>query len=889
MRVAAIAFVFSTLFSVGHLRADDAPRDPQITVDQPGVSLTLVAEHPDLVTPTGIDVDDDGQIWVVATHTHFRPDDYVGPEHDEVLVFADRDGDGRAEDRRVFYNQTDATMDLELGPDGWVYLAERDRILRIKDSDGDGKADLVENIAVLVTEADYPHNGLEGLAWHPNGDLIFAIGENFAKPWTLTGTDQASVSGTGEGGIFRCTPDGTNLRRFARGFWNPFGICVRDDGEIFAAENDPGERPPCRLLHIVEAGDYGYQRNYGAEAHHPFVGWNGELRGTLPMIHPSGEAPCGVQPLGRGLLVPSWSDHRIDFFLLHRKGASFAADRIKLLHGSRYFRPSCIASVVGGEGGDNPTRTWYLCDWVDGRYQAHGYGRLWKLDIDLALASWTGPMEPEPLTENGLLARDLVRPESHIERARLLQLAKEDDPFLVHAALEALAKDAASWKQDEIRTWPTADRVLAVLALRRTDRSSVDWTNGLLSDESADVQFEALRWIADAGLTALRPEVEKFLGRSDLDYKCFEAAIATLNTLDGKPDAGIRNPEMLLARVNDTNSSPRLRAFALRLLPIQPRVASDFDNQPELRFPKGLTIELLKQLLELGDETLAMEVVRTLSGSARISQAVLQRVALDRSQSESLRAEAAAGLASIADDQIDLLLRLATDDSAQVREESIRNLRGAVLTPQQSGELTRVAEQFPGSSDLVQAVLDPKSLSASRPKVTDTDAWLAAIEAISIPANPDAGRRLFHHAKVSQCSNCHRHGGRGNVVGPDLSGLSASMKLDKSIADVSQGGDGRRNRRWLLQSILEPSRQMAPEYQPRTILLKDGEVFTGIRLRSSTKEAMRDSKGQNRTFDRDEIESMVDSDVSFMPTGLVDSLTIREVRDLLAFLESGGD
>jgi len=205
-----------------------AEREPQVKTLQPGVRLTLVAEHPELATPTGIDVDAQGRIWVVATHTHFRPDDYVGPEHDEILVFSDINKAGRAEKRQVFYNATDATMDLELGPDGWVYLAERDRILRIKDTNGDGKADVEENIAVLKSEADYPHNGLEGLAWHPNGDLVFAIGENFAKPWTLTGTDGVTVKGAGKGGIFRCTAAGKNLRRIAVGFWNPFRhLCSR--------------------------------------------------------------------------------------------------------------------------------------------------------------------------------------------------------------------------------------------------------------------------------------------------------------------------------------------------------------------------------------------------------------------------------------------------------------------------------------------------------------------------------------------------------------------------------------------------------------------------------------------------------------------------------------
>ena len=52
------------------------------------------------------------------------------------------------------------------------YLAERDRILRVKDSDADGVGDVEENLAVLDTVADYPHNGLSGMAWHPSGGLV---------------------------------------------------------------------------------------------------------------------------------------------------------------------------------------------------------------------------------------------------------------------------------------------------------------------------------------------------------------------------------------------------------------------------------------------------------------------------------------------------------------------------------------------------------------------------------------------------------------------------------------------------------------------------------------------------------------------------------------------
>src|ERR1041384_6922658 len=339
-----------------------APLDcpPELKFHQPGVKLTLVAEHPQVMTPTGIDVDPQGRVWVVPSRTHFRPEDYPGPAHDEIVVLSNPDATGRMQSRSVFYNLTKYTMDLERGPDGWVYLAKPRRLLRVKDTDGDGRGDREETIATLKTESDYPHNGMSGLAWHPSGDLIFALGENMWKDWTLVASDGTTIRGIGEGGIFRCKPDGSQLRRIAKGFWNPFGVCVRADGEIFAADNDPGNRPPCRLLNIVEGGDYGYQRAYGEAPFHPFVCWDGELRGPLPMVCQTGEAPCGIAPLGGGLLVPSWADNRIDFFALERRGASYGAQRIEMVSGSEMFRPTCM--VRAGEG------VYYLADWVFGSY-----------------------------------------------------------------------------------------------------------------------------------------------------------------------------------------------------------------------------------------------------------------------------------------------------------------------------------------------------------------------------------------------------------------------------------------------------------------------------------------------------------------------------------------
>ncbi|MBI1312514.1 c-type cytochrome [bacterium] len=880
--------IVACLAVAGTSRAADP--DPEVKILQSGVTLTLVAEHPQLATPTGIDVDAQGRIWAVATHTHFRPEDYEGPEYDEILIFSDKDGDGQAETREVFYNATVATMDLELGANGWVYLAERDRILRIRDSDGDGKADVEENLAVLETEADYPHNGLEGLAWHPDGSLIFSLGENYAKPWTLTAVDGTSDKGTGEGGVFRCTPDGKKLHRIARGFWNPFGICVRDDGEIFAAENDPGARPPCRLLHVVEGGDYGYQRLYGNEAHHPFVCWNGELRGTLPMIHPTGEAPCGVQPLGGGVIATTWTDHRIDFYPLQRKGASFTATRVVLAQGGNNFRPVCITRFGDlrgtGQAEAAPsvpdTATFYFTDWVLVNYQLHGKGRVWRLDIDLDKAGWLQPRTPEPPNEAARLADVLRRGERNVPLRKLRQLANDADPFLARAVLTALARQAAGWKPADVKAWPEDDRVAAVQALRiaaleRGDSFDVEpWVRALLDDASSNVRYETLRWIADGQLTEFLPDVEHQLQRSDLDFQVFEAVLAARNTLAGKPEAGVRDTELLLSQVQNAKASPQIRAYALRLLPTVPREAQEEQTMPHLAFPKGLTVDVLRGLLDVGDESLSREAIRTLAGNPiPASVRVLVDVASGEQSSVSSRVEAIAGLAAVADEHHDLLLRLATDDDRSIREEALRSLRRASLTGEQRAELQRIAAAHPDSADLVEIIVEPTTLRWKRPDLKDIDGWHKQLAAIKSPPDPAAGERVFRHSQVGLCTRCHRHAGRGNVVGPDLSQV------------------GRRDDpNWLLESILQPNLKVAPEYRARTLVLTDGRVFTGIHLRTGgggDVETLRDNNGQERRFQRAEIEMSGEVLTSLMPEGLPLAMTDRELRDLLAFLQASAD
>jgi len=625
----------------------------------------------------------------------------------------------------------------------------------------------------------------------------------------------------------------------------------------------------------VEGGDYGYQRAYGSAAHHPFVCWNGELRGTLPMIHPSGEAPCGVTPFGRGVIVSSWSDHRLYFYKLQPQGASFGAKRFELVRGSRYFRPTCLAADHSQKSAR--AQTWYASDWVDGRYEVHGYGRLWKLEIDLEAATWVGPTDLEPATEAATLAADLRQGRRKLPFNDLLDISRDKDSFVAQAALSALAREAASWQPDEILSLAAYDRVQAVVALRlaaRADELSVkvdQWITLFLADKDAEVQFETLRWISDARLTAYLASVEEMLKRSEIPYRLFEAAIATWNTLSGHPEEGIRNLEMLLERVQDRSSSPALRAYALRLLPERALTATESEENAGHKFPEGLTLKLLEELLAVGDPVLSLETIRTLAENPTEGESLLAELASDESRSAQERAEAVVGLAAVASSHLDMLIRLAGDENKTLQEEALRSLRGMMLTEEQKLSLQKIADDRPESIGLVNVVLDGKLLTDARPALTDTAAWLAKIDAVPGAANVESGRRIFSHPRLAKCSSCHRHSGRGNVVGPDLTRVGAQ-----------------RDRQWLLESVLQPSLQMGPEYRPTVIVLEDGRSYTGIRLLSATYEVLRDNTGQRQIFQRSEIESIRELDQSFMPEGLVYSLTDRELRDLLAFLVSSG-
>lgn len=140
--------------------------------------------------------------------------------------------------------------------------------------------------------------------------------------------------------------------------------------------------------------------------------------------------------------------------------------------------------------------------------------------------------------------------------------------------------------------------------------------------------------------------------------------------------------------------------------------------------------------------------------------------------------------------------------------------------------------------------------------------------ALEHEGDPDLGRALFFDESRASCSRCHKAGGEGGEVGPDLSDVGA--KLDRP---------------YLIESVLEPSRQIVEGYRASVVATADGRVLSGlVRAGEGGNLVVVDSEARETTIPADQVEQRSDSDLSQMPDDLVASLSPEEFAGLISYL-----
>lgn len=172
----------------------------------------------------------------------------------------------------------------------------------------------------------------------------------------------------------------------------------------------------------------------------------------------------------------------------------------------------------------------------------------------------------------------------------------------------------------------------------------------------------------------------------------------------------------------------------------------------------------------------------------------------------------------------------------------------------------------PGLRHRVETLLHPPE-SSDRPKVVRD--YAGALELAGVA---DRGATVFEQ----NCVGCHSWRGQGHQVGPDLSGIA-----------------GRPPAR-LLTDILDPNREVAPDYQSFVLLTRQGMLLDGL-IAGETPSSIRLRRAEavEETVLRSDVVELRNTGRSLMPEGLEQSLSPRDLADLIAFLrqpapEAGG-
>lgn len=127
------------------------------------------------------------------------------------------------------------------------------------------------------------------------------------------------------------------------------------------------------------------------------------------------------------------------------------------------------------------------------------------------------------------------------------------------------------------------------------------------------------------------------------------------------------------------------------------------------------------------------------------------------------------------------------------------------------------------------------------------------------------GRQVFRRI----CANCHKMGGEGSELGPELTKVAARLSSYK-----------------LVESIIEPNAEIDDKYLSTLVVTDDGRSFTGL-LVSETPEQIVVNDGKNRrVIPVERIEERAKLRQSSMPEGFAATLSPNEFLDVLEYLRS---
>jgi len=856
-----------------------------------GFEVTLWAQTPLVRNPTNMDIDAQGRIWITEG-VNYRKHEGRDKLGDRITVLTDTNGDGRADSAHTFVQEPGLIAPLGMAViDNRIFVSNAPDLIVYTDVDRDGKFNpAIDKRDVLLTGfngRNHDHS-LHSVTFGPDGLLYFSQG-NCGALFTdrsgqtfRVGSPYDPVNSGGAGAVFgwrppeiagaksddghvyvggftvRMQPDGTKVEIIGQNYRNSYEQTITSFGDVFQNDND--DPPACRTTFLIEYGNLGFASRDGKRT------WNAdkrpgqnvptaEWRQDDPFTIPSGDVYGGGSPTGivsyegdafgekwRGALFSCEPGRNTVFgYFPKTQGAGYTLDRFD-------FVTTNIEQKFEGvdfKGGTNsitgeiktyfrpsdvtvgPDGAIYVADWFDPRVGGHQ-------DLDDKTVGAIYRIAPKGF-KSVIPKFDLNTTEGQITALKSPTINVRASGFIRLKAQGAAAVPAVTALLADANPFI---RARAIYLLAQLGATGVTTVEKQLASADAQTRVVAYRALRRAGQPYLAHAAKLATDTS----AAVRREVAT--SLRDVPFTAARDILLELARSYDGSDRSYLAAWGIGATDKEADLYAAMAAAQSEKNPLKWTPSYAQLVWRLTPADAATAF------AARAASNAL-------SDDDRLAATTALGY---------IPTRTAAFALLDLAQKSTGKIQTAALWWTLNYKDSRWASHGINAELKARGLYDPEKVkitaSVIEPQPPTKLPSVAQLALIKGDATRGAGLS-------AACLMCHRIGDQGAEYAPNLTGFASRQTTEVVI-----------------NSIVNPSSDIAHGYEGTEFILKDGTIIDGLSLTSGDPVIVQTMGGSTQMIPAEKIKSRKRLTRSLMMSAEQLGLGAQEVADVVAYLKT---